>query len=119
MRAEPQVQKKVQTHDAFWDRRSYADVTSTGKRPGFPVNDNPAINIQSEEVIKRWIGKTTLIGEALSLNHLGHLPSILALRNEVNFEIKYIGGLQVLFVFNCTVKRDRFLHKKNWQEFMK
>lgn len=106
MRAEPQVHKKVQTHDAFRDRRSYADVTSTGKRPGDAVNDNPTINIQSEEVIKRWIGKTTLIGAALSLNHLGHLLSLLALRNKVNFEIKYIRGLRVLFVFNYTVERE-------------
>lgn len=43
-----------------------------------------------------WLKKGTLIGEAKSFDHLGHLQSLLKKLNDEDFEIKYMGGLKVV-----------------------
>ncbi|CAH1445011.1 unnamed protein product [Lactuca virosa] len=41
----------------------------------------------------------------MSLNHLGHLPKLLLIKNEVSMEIKYAGGFKVLLQFNDSDSR--------------
>nr|KAJ0195626.1 hypothetical protein LSAT_V11C700343790 [Lactuca sativa] len=67
-----------------------------------------------------WLHKTSLIGEALTLDHLGHLPKLLRDNGETDLEIKYVGGLRVLFLFDSSVDAKDFLNNKNkWKETLK
>lgn len=60
-----------------------------------------------------------MVGEALSLTHLGHLLVLFALKETIHFEIKYIGGLKVLLVFEHSVGAKSFLEKRDrWEEYL-
>ncbi|CAI9273476.1 unnamed protein product [Lactuca saligna] len=53
-----------------------------------------------------------IVGEAMSLDHLGHLPKLLNSNDESNMEIKYIGGLRVLMLFDHSVAAKEFMENK-------
>ncbi|CAI9277976.1 unnamed protein product [Lactuca saligna] len=114
----------VQFHNGLRDGRSFAQVvmpTVTGGRvtPDYqnPWVQNP-IKIQSVPHMSNWFKKGTLIGEAKSLNHLGHLQSLLKMGNDEEFEIKYMVGLKVALHFCISVEVEAFLeHKNKWVYF--
>ncbi|CAH1432198.1 unnamed protein product [Lactuca virosa] len=56
----------------------------------------------------------------MSLDHLGHLPKLLLIINDILMEIKYMGGLKVLLQFNDSITAKEFRdNKQRWQEHLK
>lgn len=53
--------------------------------------------------------KISLVGEAASLKHLGHLPKFLLAKGETCIGVKYIGGLRVLMLFDHSVAAKEFM----------
>ncbi|CAH1433860.1 unnamed protein product [Lactuca virosa] len=80
------------------DNRSYADLMKPVPTPSL-VTHPPGpplpttITLYHELVTQSWLRKTTLVGEAVSLDHLRHLPKLLLAKGETGIEIKYLGGL--------------------------
>ncbi|CAH1441469.1 unnamed protein product [Lactuca virosa] len=119
------IPKKPPGGWGFKDQRTFAEVVGRGRndvhnshssQPSTP----PHIILQKDQYTHCWLRKTSLIGEAVSLNHLGHLPKLLLIKNEVCMEIKYVGGFKVLLQFNDSVSAKEFKeNKQRWQEHLK
>ncbi|CAI9269129.1 unnamed protein product [Lactuca saligna] len=63
----------------------------------------------------RWLKNLTLIGEAKSLDHLGHMPTLISIHCEHRPSVKYIGGMLALLSFESTVEAREFLeNERNW-----
>ncbi|CAI9265576.1 unnamed protein product [Lactuca saligna] len=107
------------------DHRTFAKVlgkkthSHTAPPPPPPIPPHIALSKNTEN----WIWKTSLMGEAMSLDHLGHMPKLLSFRNDILMEIKYVGeggGLKVLLQFNDSVTAKEFKdNKQRWQEHLK
>ncbi|CAH1452310.1 unnamed protein product [Lactuca virosa] len=101
------------------DHCSYAEVIRP-KPPSPKYAPEPPILLKQEPVTYSWLRKTTLIAEAISLSHLGHLPKLLLEKEEQDLEIKYIGGLKVLLCFDNSVEARSFReNKQRWAENLK
>ncbi|KAL4588391.1 hypothetical protein LXL04_001275 [Taraxacum kok-saghyz] len=112
----------------FWknssrDHRSYADLMRTTPTDNHPPPGPPLptpIILQREPETHSWLRKTALVGEATSLNHLGHLPKLIFNKGEAGIEIKYIGGLMVLILFDWSVNAKKFMEDESrWREHLK
>lgn len=109
------------------DNRSYAEVAKQGQQqshthppPPPPPPIPPHIVIHREQGMQSWLRKISLIGEATLLNHLGHLPKLLAINDDASIEINYVGGLKVLLMFNDSTTAKKFKDNKNrWEEHLK
>ncbi|CAH1427400.1 unnamed protein product [Lactuca virosa] len=104
----------------FIDSRSYADVTRrknlNEENQGGSNAQAPAISLIPDTMMERWIHKFTLIGEALSLDHLGPLPALMSIHSDKVAEVKYPGGMMALLSFSSTVAAKEFLENKNFSE---
>ncbi|CAI9276947.1 unnamed protein product [Lactuca saligna] len=88
---------KQSTH-AVWgrskDHRTFAEVlgkkmhTDTAPPSPPPI----ALHIALSRDTQNWLWKTSLIGEAMSLDHLEHIPKLLSFRNDILMEIKEDGS---------------------------
>ncbi|CAI9271455.1 unnamed protein product [Lactuca saligna] len=68
----------------------------------------------------RWLTKSTLIGEAKSLEHLGHMPTLISIHSEHRPSAKYLGGMLALISFDSTVAAREFLENEtNWKDTFK
>lgn len=58
----------------------------------FPLASSPLPPIlpQQEQENHHWCRKTTIVGETLSLDHLGHRPKLLFIIEEPTIKIKYL-----------------------------
>lgn len=54
-----------------------------------------------------------LIGDAISLTHLGHIPALMKIHSDIAVDIKCVGGMQVILSSQSTVDMDKFLENKN------
>lgn len=45
-------------------------------------------HLQVDNDMERWIQKSTLIGETMSLSHLGHLPALMAIHSDITVDVK-------------------------------
>ncbi|CAH1442510.1 unnamed protein product [Lactuca virosa] len=116
------------TWNTFRDHRTFADITRDPHMPAknsgqfvpqAPPGPRP-IQLQRDDQTYHWLHKTSLIGETLTLDHLGHLPKLLRDNGETELEIKYIGGLRVLLLFGNSVDAKEFLNTENrWKEYLK
>lgn len=89
---------------------------STPPGPPLPL----PIILQREPSTTSWLRKTTLVGEAVSLDHLGHLPKLILSNGESDTTIKYIGGLKVLILFDHSGAAKEFMEDdKRWKEHIK
>ncbi|CAH1452202.1 unnamed protein product [Lactuca virosa] len=105
----------------FRDRRNFAEVVRPIP-PSQPTSSmqKPTIILQPDPETDSRLRKSTLVGEALSLAHLGHMKSLLSIKEIPNFEIKYIGGHKVLLVFDHSVGAKEFMENcDRWKEYMK
>ncbi|KAL4566368.1 hypothetical protein LXL04_030483 [Taraxacum kok-saghyz] len=79
-----------------------------------------SVNRRMPSTTTRWLTKTSLIGEARSLDHLGHLPKLLTLKDDACMEIKYLGGLRVLLLFDDSLYAKKFkANEERWKEHLK
>ncbi|CAH1417735.1 unnamed protein product [Lactuca virosa] len=70
--------------------------------------------------MERWIQKSTLIGVALSIDHLGHLPALMSIYNDKVADVKYHGGMMGRLSFDSNVEAGVFLeNKRNWENMFK
>lgn len=86
------------TSDEFVDKRSYAEVTGNKKNqysnqarqtPTFQqTNKECKILLQPDDHMKRWIQKTTMIGEVFSLQYVGHLSALLSIHSDKVADVK-------------------------------
>ncbi|CAI9268261.1 unnamed protein product [Lactuca saligna] len=68
----------------------------------------------------RWLTKSTLIGEAKSLELLGHMPTLISVHSEHRPSIKYLGGMLALISFDSTVAAREFQENEgNWKDTFK
>ncbi|KAL4582826.1 hypothetical protein LXL04_007387 [Taraxacum kok-saghyz] len=75
---------------------------------------------EMEEETWHWLWKTSLIGKAKSLEHLGHMPKLLKSGKKIQMSIKYIGGLNVLIEFGCSMEAKEFLaNGDRWKEYLR
>ncbi|KAL4575938.1 hypothetical protein LXL04_012025 [Taraxacum kok-saghyz] len=126
------VNRPAQTNNAwrgnsFRDNRTFVDIT----RPhGIPTHAPPPIppmpplptpiQLHREQETHYWLCKTSLVGDTASLAHLGHLPNLLNVTGEIGMEIKYIGGLKVLILFDNSLAAKAFLAQESrWKEHFK
>lgn len=70
------------------------------------------IKLQTGERMERWIHKSTLIGETLSIDHLVHLPTLLSIHSDKVAGMKYLRGTKALLTFDSTVAAEEFLENK-------
>ncbi|KAI3522072.1 hypothetical protein L1887_11551 [Cichorium endivia] len=119
IRRRPNVVKV--THDAGTrDYHSYAEVLRPDVKISEAVADPTPVILQKCQGMFNWIGPTTVIGEAKSITHLGHLPRLLQDKDENVLEIKYLGGLKVLLIFSTSMNVEAFIKDKNkWNEYFK
>ncbi|CAH1418163.1 unnamed protein product [Lactuca virosa] len=114
--------------NTFRDHRTFADVTrpphmseknSVQSVPPAPPGPR-LIQLQRDAQAYHRLHRTSLIREALTLDHLGHTPKLLRDNGETDLEITYVGGLRVLFLFDGSVDAKDFLNNENrWKEFLK
>ncbi|CAI9275320.1 unnamed protein product [Lactuca saligna] len=91
------------------------------KIPSKPHNNETAMALATDSLItvhmpsdlERWIKKSTLIGEARSMNHLDHMPTLISIHSEHCPKVKYAGGLMARISFNSTVSAGNFLSQEN------
>ncbi|CAH1451199.1 unnamed protein product [Lactuca virosa] len=108
----------------FVDNRSYAQVTGAKASHRPPIirsvgspGSFPTIKLQSDKHMDHWIKKSTLIGEAKSIPHLGHMPTLISFHSEHRPSVKYLRGLLALINFDSTVNARRFLENdSNWKD---
>ncbi|KAL4585399.1 hypothetical protein LXL04_010019 [Taraxacum kok-saghyz] len=103
------------------DNRTYAEIVKpVNNQPPPPPLPTPApISLQRDNCTHNWLRKTTLIGEAISIDHLGHLPKLIK-PMDMTLEIKYIGGLRVILQFDDSVGAQNFKEDEiNWKHCMK
>ncbi|KAL4564865.1 hypothetical protein LXL04_028939 [Taraxacum kok-saghyz] len=118
----------------FRDQRSYAQVMNNEAK-NQPMNPPPPpppipsaqplgpwrkpITIWQEAQTHEWLRKTSLIGEASSLTHLGHLPKLLRTWNGARIGVSYLGEMRVLLEFDNSVAAREFQDNKDrWKEYM-
>lgn len=94
----------------FRDTRTFAEVTHPRlqHQPQAQVPPPPPriITIAPDTETSHRLRKISVVGEAFSLDHLGHMRSLIHLKETPNFEIKYIGGLKVLVFKDSTVANE-------------
>lgn len=106
-------------------KRTYSELAgaSISSQINLPTPPSPSFSViplQADNDMETWIQKATFIGEALSLQHLGHLPTWLSIHNDKVEDVKYAGGMKVLLSFQSTVEARSFLeNKKNWRDLFK
>ncbi|CAI9276086.1 unnamed protein product [Lactuca saligna] len=105
------------------DHRSYADilkpVNAAQTHPPSPPPPVPVI-LHPEQATSSWLRKISLVGEAASLEHLGNLPKLLLDKGETCAEVKYIGGLRVLMMFDYSIAAKEFMFDElKWKEYLK
>lgn len=105
------------------DNRTFAEVLGKKTQPHATQPPPPPPippHIDLSRNIQKWLWKTSLIGEATLLDHLGHMPKLLSFRNDILMEIKYVGGLKVMLQFNDSVSAKEFKdNRERWQEHLK
>lgn len=111
--------KKTQN---FRDTRTFAEVTCPRPKHQPQIQDPPPspplITISPDTETSHRLRKISVVGEALSLAHLGHMRSLIQLKETPNFDIKYIGGLKVLFVFKDSIAAKGFMEdRRRWEEY--
>lgn len=76
--------------------------------------------MHTDDGMDRWLTKSTLIGEAKSLEHLGHMPTLISIHSEHRPSVKYLGGMLALISFDSTVAAREFLENEtNWKDTFK
>lgn len=104
--------------------RSYADILKSAHKaenpPPQPVPPGPPeprpIQLQHEPQTYNQLQKVSLIGETMTIDHLGHLLKLLRVNREDELQIKYIGGLMVLILFDRSCEAKDFLRKEERQK---
>ncbi|KAL4589625.1 hypothetical protein LXL04_002533 [Taraxacum kok-saghyz] len=119
--------------NGFRNQRTYAEATHNDTRkettfpashsapppPPPPISSQKPITLWREAETYNWLRKTSLIGEASSLTHLGHLPKLLRTWNGARIEMAYLGGLRVLMEFGDSVAAREFKENKDrWMKYM-
>ncbi|CAI9274475.1 unnamed protein product [Lactuca saligna] len=61
--------------------------------------------LQVDKDMDEWIHKSTLIGEALSLSHLGY--ALMSIHSDIGVEVKYVGGMQAILCFKSMVDANK------------
>ncbi|CAH1442147.1 unnamed protein product [Lactuca virosa] len=84
--------------------RSYAEVAGANKYnktipPPPPPPPILATSLYIDKDMERWIQKTTLIGEVISLDHLGNLRTLLSIHSDIVANMKYAGRIKVILSF--------------------
>ncbi|CAH1416400.1 unnamed protein product [Lactuca virosa] len=78
------------------------------------------VTLHHEPATHSWLRKISLVGEAASLDHLGHLPKLLLAKGETCVEVKFIGGLMVLMLFDHSVAAKEFMVSEHrWKDYLK
>lgn len=81
---------------------------------------NKPLKLYCDSEMARWTSKSTLIGEAISMNHLGHMPTLISIHSEHSPKVKYAGGMIALTSFDSTVSVGNFLDQENnWKHIFK
>ncbi|CAH1422041.1 unnamed protein product [Lactuca virosa] len=85
--------------EGFRDQRTFAEALGYNRQikkdipmATYPPPPPPTV-MQRDQSILSWLRKISLIGEARSLTHLGHLPKLLLIEDDAYIEFKYIGGV--------------------------
>ncbi|KAL4572500.1 hypothetical protein LXL04_019279 [Taraxacum kok-saghyz] len=99
------------------DDRTFAEILNSGRRNEQPTNSHPPpptlapILLRREHGTHNWLRKTTLIGEAISID----LRKLIKPKDG-SIEIKYIGGLKVILEFGNSVNAREFKdNESNWR----
>lgn len=112
----------------YRDHKSFVEVTNPDKsrhQATFGSHDlfsppPPPIVLRPDLGEYNLWRKTSLICEARSLSHLRHLPKLLLIKEEPSFEVKYIGGLNVLLDFGCSNSARQFMENEDrWKDNLK
>ncbi|CAI9261598.1 unnamed protein product [Lactuca saligna] len=108
---------------SFRDHRTYADMMrpthTTNPHIPSPKTTRP-LNLHRKLDTLNWLRKTIIVGEAMSLDHLENLPKLLRPKGESSMEIKYIGGLRVLILFDYSVAAKEFMENEcRWKQHLK
>lgn len=81
----------------------------------YPVS-NPPIKINSNTQMDEWLKKKTLVGEALSLDHINNLLASLLMNNDT----KYLVRLTMDLGFSNSLDAREFLEDNNrWKDWFK
>ncbi|CAH1442453.1 unnamed protein product [Lactuca virosa] len=81
-----------------------------------PKPPSPPITLNSRTCMKTWLSKSTLIGEAHSLDHIGSLPATILISDNT----KYLGGLNIAIHFGSSVEAKDFLEDENrWRDWFR
>ncbi|KAI3508623.1 hypothetical protein L1887_23632 [Cichorium endivia] len=95
------------------------DDGTTTSLPAAPLLYHPPIILKKDTLMFNWLAKTTIVGEAISLIHLGHFKNLLFAKKETFCEIKYLGGLKVLLLFKDSIKAKEFVENEGrWRELL-
>lgn len=109
----------LRDHHSYTDLMTSAPTTTLTTCPPRPPLPTP-ITLRHKPATHSWLRKTTLVGEAVSLNHLGHLPKLLLVKGETRIKIKYLGGLMVLILFDYSVEAKEFMANEfSWKNHLK
>ncbi|CAH1423580.1 unnamed protein product [Lactuca virosa] len=97
------------------DTRTFAQVI-TGNRNKHSHTPEIPIELESNTQMSLWLGKSVLIGEACSFDHISNLhASILASEGT-----KYLWGLNIAIRFGCSVDAKEYLEDRNrWKDWIK
>ncbi|KAD3337594.1 hypothetical protein E3N88_33114 [Mikania micrantha] len=100
--------------------RSFKDVVAGHQTSG--LENKPIIHIKIDKLWESnsWRNRS-LIGESLDLNTLNNAKSILVDSGIPNSELKYIGGLRLMIVFNSSKECKDYwkLKDKEWKKVFK
>ncbi|CAI9303398.1 unnamed protein product [Lactuca saligna] len=124
-RREQGVSNENQTQN-FRDARMFAEVARHRTlhhhhdQVSSPLPPSHIITISPDTETSHRLRKISVVGEAISLDHLGHMRSLMHLKETPSFKIKYIGGLKILLVFKDSTEAKEFMeNRRRWEDYMK